>query len=318
LRSGPASDEQKSLLPENGPRFGLSDVFMLMAVVFWGVNFSVIKIALREMTPNGFNGWRLLLTAVLLLVLLAFSGQGFRLARRDWIRLLALGVAGNTIYQMIFIHGVHGTTASNSSLIMSTSPIFVALLSAVLRIERIPGAAWLGIFVSFLGIVMVILLKNGAIRFSAAGIRGDALILAGTLLWASYTVFAKPFLGSMSPLKFSAVTVGFGTLFYVPLTLKDMLAMPSRSVSVNAWASLVFSAVFSLVLGYLIWYYSVQRVGNARTAVYNNVTPLFTALFAAFLLGERLRPLQAVGAAIVLTGVWLTRSGHRVLFRKKT
>jgi drug/metabolite transporter (DMT)-like permease len=295
----------------HGPRFGLSDILMLAAVVIWGVNFCFIKIALREMTPNAFNGWRITLTAVSFLIILAFSGQGFRVPRRDFWKLLLLGIAGNAVYQAIFIHGAAVTTASSASFILSTSPIFVALLSAVLRIERIHWAAWLGIFISVAGLYVVISANGTGLNWSGADMRGDGLILLGTIIWAVGTVFAKPFLETMTPLKYSTITVALGALFYVPTTAKDMLAVPYASVSWKAWLSLVISGLFSLVIGYLIWYYSVKRVGNARTAVYNNLTPIFTALFAAMILGEKLSAIQAVGAAIILGGVYLTRTGYR-------
>jgi drug/metabolite transporter (DMT)-like permease len=142
-------------------------------------------------------------------------------------------------------------------------------------------------------------------------LRGDGLILLGTVFWAIGTVMAKPFLETMTPLKYAAITVALGALFYIPTTLKGMLAVPFASISWMAWLCLVLSGLFGLVIGYLIWYYSVKRVGNARTAVYNNLTPIFTALFAAWLLGEKLSPLQAVGAAVILGGVYLTRTGYR-------
>lgn len=299
------------MTPDPCARFGLSDVLMLFAVVLWGVNFSFVKISLSEMSPNGFNGWRLLLTAVLLMGVLGLSGQGFRVSRRDLIGLAVLGVMGNAIYQLIFIHGLQATTAANSSLILSTSPIFVALLSAVLRLERIPRLAWLGIFVSFAGLYLVIALKNGGLRLSAAGLRGDALILLGTMLWSVSTVLAKPFLTRMSSLKYSAFTMAAGTAVYVPVAWRDMSVVAASGASWKAWGGLAFSSVFALVLGYIIWYYSVQRVGNARTAVYSNITPIVSVLFAALLLGERLNPAQAAGAAVVLLGIWLTRSGRR-------
>mgnify|MGYP001151956129 CR=1 FL=1 len=109
----------------------------------------------------------------------------------------------------------------------------------------------------------------------------------------------------------SLAAVAAGTMVYVPLTWRAMTSVRFRDVSLTAWGSLAFSGVFALVLGYIIWYYSVQRVGNARTAVFNNLTPLVGAVFAALLLGERLKPAQAVGAAVVLLGIWLTRSGRR-------
>jgi drug/metabolite transporter (DMT)-like permease len=294
---------------------GLSDALMLLAVVMWGINFSCIKIALRELTPGGFNGVRLFVTAVIFLALLALSGEGFRLEKKDAWRLLAIGIAGNTLYQILFIRGVSLTSASNTSLILSMSPIFVALLSATLGIERIHWAAWLGILISFCGLYIIIAGQNGGLHFSAESFRGDLSIFFATILWALYTVFSKSFLDKYSPLKFSAVTVSLGVLFYLPLTAGDVLAVPWARVSWIAWVCLLLSSLFGFVLGYIFWYYSVKKVGNAKTAIYSNLTPIFTAVFAAALLGDRIRSVQALGAAVILGGVYLTRAGYRFFIR---
>ena len=155
----------------------------------------------------------------------------------------------------------------------------------------------LGILVSFVGLYLVIALRDGGLRFSSERARRrrpdphrhGAL---GGLHRAGQAV-PRPHV----PLKYSALTVAAGTLVYIPLTWRDMTAVRFAAVSWTAWGSLVFSGIFALVLGYIVWYYSVQRVGNARTAVYNNLTPIFGAVFAALILGERLEPAQAAGAA---------------------
>jgi drug/metabolite transporter (DMT)-like permease len=298
-----------------GARFGASDALMLLAAVIWGINFTFIKIGLRELSPAGFNGLRLLLTAVLFLGILGISGRGFGVIRKDLWKLAALGIAGNTIYQLLFISAISRTSASNTSLILSMSPIFVALLSVVFRIERVSGAAWAGIFVSFAGLYLILAKQDGGLNFLAEGFRGDVMIFFGTILWAAYTVWSKPFLDKLSPLQFATVTMGFGALFYVPLTIKDIVRIPWASVSADAWAGLVLSSVFGLVIGYLIWYYSVQKVGNAKTAIYSNLTPIFTIFFALLFLGEELRPAEVVGTVVILAGVYQTRAGHR-FFRK--
>lgn len=301
----------------NGSAFGPSDALMLAAVVMWGINFSIIKIALRELSPGGFNGMRLFITAAIFVILVALSRDKFRIERRDILGLAAVGIAGNALYQILFIHGVSLTTASNTSLILSVSPVFVALLSAVLRIERIHWAAWLGILISFGGLYLVIAGGNGGLRFSAANFKGDLAIFGATILWACYTVFSKPFLERMSPLKFSAFTVWAGALVYLPFAAGDVLAVPWARVSVRTWAMIVLSSLFGFVLGYLIWYNSVKKVGNAKTAIYNNLTPVFTALFATLILGESFRSRQLIGAAVLLTGVYLTRSGYRFFVRRR-
>jgi drug/metabolite transporter (DMT)-like permease len=288
----------------------------LLAAVIWGINFTFIKIGLRELSPGGFNGLRLLLTAVLFLLILAASGRGFGDIRKDLVPLAAIGIAGNTVYQLLFISAVSRTSASNTSLILSMSPIFVALLSVLFRIERVPWAAWLGIFVSFAGLYIIFARQDGGLNFLAEGFRGDIMMFLGTILWAAYTVWSKPFLDKLSPLQFATVTMGIGALVYVPFTIKDIVRIPWASVSARAWAGLVLSSVFGLVVGYLIWYFSVQKVGNAKTAIYSNLTPIFTIFFALLFLGEKLRPAEVIGAAIILAGVYQTRAGYK-FFQKR-
>jgi drug/metabolite transporter (DMT)-like permease len=300
----------------NGSRFGASDAWMLLAAVLWGINFVLVKTSLRELSPAGFNGLRILLTSLIFLGILAVSGEGFGAARSDLWKLALIGFFGNAVYQVLFIKAMSLTTASNTSLILSMSPIYVALLGLVLRIERIHWAAWMGIAVSFLGLYFVISRQHGGPSFSAASAAGDAAIFFGTMLWALYTVLSDAFLRKMSPLQFSTVTMGFGALFYVPYTLGDIRRIPWDSISWVAWAGLVLSAIFGLVIGYLAWYNSVRKVGNAKTAIYSSLTPLFTFVFAALWLGERLHPVVLAGAVVILAGVYLTRSGYRYFARK--
>ncbi|HNQ80721.1 MAG TPA: DMT family transporter [Candidatus Aminicenantes bacterium] len=297
-------------LPPKNPSFGWSDVFMLLVTLIWGLNFSIIKISLRELSPAGFNGLRLLLTAAVLVGLMAASGESFRVGRSEFWKLAALGIMSHALYQILFIGGLSRTTASNSSFILSFSPAIVALIGGLLRIEKVRWGAALGIVISAAGLYLVIAGGEGGIRLLSAGFQGDVMIFAGTILWSLNTVFSKEFLERLSPLKFTAITVGLGALAYFPFCAGAISRISWRSVSPAAWAGLGFSAVFSLVVGYLVWYVSVRRVGNVRTAVYSNLTPVFTALFALLILGEALRPRQIGGAAVILLGVFLARTEY--------
>jgi len=296
---------------ESNARFGLSDTLMLAAVVMWGINFILVKIALRELSPAGFNGLRILLTAALFLLLLAVSGRGFGIQKGDIGKLFVIGVVGNAVYQVLFIRAMSLTTASNTSLILSLSPVFVVLLGVLLRVERIHWAAWAGIAISLGGLYLVITRQNGGLHFSAASFKGDLAIFGGTMIWAAYTVMSKPFLERISPLQFSTITMGFGALFYVPLTAKDIGRIPWKAVSPQAWTALILSAFFGLILGYLIWYYSVKKVGNAKTAIYSTLTPVFTVVFASIFLREKIHGFQIAGALIIFAGVYMTRAGYK-------
>lgn len=297
-------------------KFGLSDVLMLVAVVLWAVNFSLVKVALKEMSPMGFNGIRLAFASILLILFLAVNRESFRVDGPDFWKLVVLGIVGNTAYQILFINGIYVTTASNTAIIIAITPAFIAVLSSVLKHERLNWAAWMGIFISFVGFYLVILRNSGKPTFSGEGVKGDLMILVGTLCWAVYTVLAKPLLRKISALKLTAMTMVVGTVFYLPFAIRDIIRIPYAEVSVKAWASLTFSGLFALAVCYVIWYESVRRVGNSRTAIYDNLIPILTVLFASLIIGEKISPLQGVGMVVILAGVYLTRSGYRFFERR--
>jgi len=106
-------------------------------------------------------------------------------------------------------------------------------------------------------------------------------------------------------------------VFYIPFCLKDVREISFGKVSFQAWVALFYSGIFALAICYVIWYASVKRVGNSRTAIYDNLVPVLTVMFAYFSLGERITVLQAGGAFIILVGVYLARSGYRWLEKRE-
>ncbi|HUU38351.1 MAG TPA: DMT family transporter [Candidatus Desulfaltia sp.] len=296
---------------ENSSRLGATDLFMLLAVLLWAVNFSVVKIALREFTPGGFNGPRLTIASLLLLVYLRRKEGRIPLSRKDVARVVILGIVGNTFYQSLFINGIHRTSASTTSLVMTMTPIFIALLSALFIRERIHWVGWVGILMSFFGLSLVLFGDLPKFSGGEESLKGNLMILAGNLFWAVYTVFSKPLLNRMSPLRLTTVTLSIGTLFYLPLTVKEVASLSWGSLSTASWAALLFSAVFAIAVSYVIWYSSVKRVGNTKTGIYGNITPVFTVFFAYLFLGENVGPIQVIGTLIIFLGFYLTRFGYR-------
>lgn len=302
---------------ENQEKFGATDIYMLLAVLFWAINFIFIKIALTEFNPLAFNGIRMTLASVVLVLFLFVTKQGLGVAKKDIWKLVVLGIIGNTVYQLLFIHGINLTSASNTSIIMAMTPVSVALLSTLLKHEKVHWAAWLGIALSFIGFYLVIAEQPGTFVFSWENLRGDMLIFFGNLAWAVFTVFSKPFLGRITPLKWSSLTLAAGTLFYLPFCVPAFASQDFSRVSFKAWAILAFSGIFALAVCYVIWYASVKRVGNSKTVIYGNVTPVFTVIFAYFFIAERIGVWQGIGALILLGGVYLTRSGYRFFSKRR-
>ncbi len=294
-----------------------NDLMMLLTVLIWGVNFTAVKVAVTDMAPLAFNAIRFSLSTLVTFAVLAWQARGaseprpLRLPLRDAGRMILLGLAGHGVYQVLFANGIARTAPGNASLIMATSPIWVAILGRLLGIERINRLMAFGILISFVGITLLVT-SGGKVSLDSSSLLGDVLVLGCAVLWAAYTVWSKPILVHYSPLELTAWTMLAGTIPLVLVSIPQLKGQDWQAVPLLAWASLIYSAVFSAAIGYVLWSRSVQRVGNARTAVYSNLTPVIAILFAWATLGDRLAPLQLLGGLIVLSGLIVTRRGRAV------
>jgi drug/metabolite transporter (DMT)-like permease len=294
-------------LKTSGGTFGLIDLMLLAMILIWGINFSVVKAALAEMTPLSFNSLRFLLASALTLLALKLIEGDVGFARGDWWRLLGLGLIGNTCYQLLFINGIDHTTAGNSALLLSTTPVFVSLIGRVLGIERIEKSAWVGIFFSLAGIFMVVIGSGKELGLTKESIGGDILVLISALIWSLNTVLSKPMLSRYSALKLTALAMVAGTPFIVLFSIPQLLAQNWAAVSWQGWLGLLFSGSMAVALAYIIWNSGVSKVGGARTAVYSNLSPVIAAIFAWLTLGEAITAFMVLGAAMIFLGIYLTR-----------
>ena len=133
-------------------------------------------------------------------------------------------------------------------------------------------------------------------------------MLGGALAWSFYTVGARPLVEKYGSVRTTAWTMWVGTLGLVAFGTPSLAAQEWGAVGGEAWGGLLFSAILSIGLAYLIWYRGVERIGNTRTAIFSNLTPVVALVFGALWLGERPTPLALMGAALTLGGVLLVRA----------
>ena len=344
----------------NRLRLSRNDAFLLLMTVIWGVNFSIVKVALGEIPPLAFNSLRLGLASLLFLLTLALCRRSasapnpvqttaecaradpgltpdsdltrfanlprsgavgaqsknrgvavlpvFRrshISLRDWLLIAVFGLIGHFVYQAsVFSSASTRPRPPTSSLILGCSPVVVALLSAALGHERVRPIHWAGAALSVAGIYAVV--GRGA-HIGGATLGGDVLTMAGLVCWGVYTVGVRGLLDRHSPLEVTGYSMAIGTVPYVLLGIGELRSLRWGAVDTAAWAALVFSAVFALFVAYLIWYVAVSRIGNIRTAMYSNLTPIAALVVAVAWLGEHLTSAQVAGACAILAGMVLTR-----------
>ena len=283
------------------------DFALLLMILIWGSNFSIVKVALRDFPEGPFNAM-LLVTAMTVYLVVIFGTSARErlrtLTRRDWIELFFLGSIGTFLYQFCFVASVKRTSVANGSLIIGVSPIVIAVLSAIAGHERIRPVRWLGIAVAMLGLYLVV---GHGVDMSAQTFRGDLLMMGGVLCWSIYSVASQSILKRHSPLVVIALTFSFGAALYV-LTLSPVLiATDWSAVSGFSWLMMLTSALLALNLSYWIWYTGLKRLGGSRTSVYSYLTPVVAMVVAAIWLSEPIAANQLAGAGAIFAGLLITR-----------
>jgi len=288
--------------------------------VFWGTNYSIVKHAFQEIEPQAFNALRLSVASLTFLAVMiavrlraraaSTAGGVFytsaTVTTRDRWELAGLGLVGHCCYQYCFMAGLSRTSVANSSLMIGATPVLVALLSALLGIERIGRLHWAGAALSLGGIYLVV---GQGVALGSRGPLGDLLMFIAVCCWAIYTIGARPLMTRHSPVGVTGMSMIIGTLMYLPLAWPSLRRVDWGGVSLSTWGWLVYSATFALCVSYTIWYAGIRQLGVARTSIYSNFVPIVAMITAVTVLHEPLGLRKVIGAAAVLAGVALTRLG---------
>ena len=286
--------------------FGLTDLLLLTMAVIWGVNFVVVKYATHVFNPVAFTGLRVG-TAAAFLVAFAFARGGFALSRHDVLRLLFLGVIGNGLYQLFFVHGVARTRAGNASLIVGAAPAFIALAARARGMERVKRMTLVGIALSVIGVALVIA-GSATSSNGQTTLLGSVLVFLGVLCWTAYTIMLQPYTKRIDVIQLSAVTMVGGAVPLLVASMPALVATDWSSVGAGGWLALFYSSVISMGVAYFFWYRGLRVLGPTRTAVYSNLQPIVALLAAWAFLGEVPTIFQGLGAVTIIAGVFLTRT----------
>jgi len=286
--------------------FGVTDVLLFLMAVIWGINFVVVKYATHVFNPVAFTGLRVGTAAVFLLAV-AFARGRFTLPRRDVIGLLLLGVIGNGLYQLFFVHGVARTRAGNAALIVAAAPAFIALFARVRGLERVRRLTLVGIALSVLGVGLVI---AGSARPANGEVTllGSTLVFFGVLCWSVYTIMLQPYTKRIDVIRLSAITMVGGAVPLLIASTPALIATDWSIVGRGGWLALFYSSIISMGVAYFFWYRGLRVLGPTRTAVYANLQPIIALAVAWAFLGEIPTIFQGVGAATIVAGVFLTRT----------
>lgn len=281
-------------------------VTLVTIQVIFGILPVAGKAVLAEVAPLALASMRVL-GATPLLLWIAWQADRHLPSRGDLPLLALLGILGVAANQVLFIVGLERTTATNAAILMPSIPVFTVVMAAALRIER-PGPRRLaGVALAVVG--ALVMLRPW--RFEVAGdvALGNALILINCLSYAAFLVLQRPLLQRMPWRTVIAWSFLFGALPVLWVGGGALAAVEPAAVSPLAWWSIAYIVIFPTFVTYLLSTWAVARSSPATVAAYVTLQPLIAALLAVPLLGETLGWAEAIGFALIGSGlVFVTRS----------
>ena len=287
---------------------------VVSALALWAGNWIVAR-AVRDDISAGFITIGRCVLVMLALAPFALPGLAARLRvlrARDWAVLAGLGLFGGGLHNAMQYLGLQWTTATNGTLFFSLSPVTIMLLAGAVLAERIGPRQWIGVAISFTGVLLIALRGEAAAALGLSFNPGDLLCLASMFMWSAYTICLRLRRETLEPLQILFMVCAFGFFTLLPWLAWDLAHDPRAHFSRNGVLALLYSAVGSLIVAYACWNYAVSRLGAARTGAFSHLLPAFGVLFAALFLGENPAWYHFTGMALILAGVGLSSSGRRL------
>ncbi len=282
---------------------------LIFTTFLWGSAFVAIKIALRQLQPFELVIMRFVPASLLFAAILLASARQhpLKVLRRNAVRLAAMGLFSVFCYNMALNTGEQQVTAGTASLIIALSPIFTFILAGCLLKERITLMKTTGLFVSLIGLVIIVFWATQS-RVDLTYIKGAAITIIAPLSWAIFTVVSKPIAGKHHPLLISGWATILGT---APLMLfiRTPLVEQIPQFTLVTWGSVLFLAVACTVIGFTIWLWALKRIEASKLIIFVNLVPMFSILCGRIILHEPLTLPLIGGGLLILTGVTITNKG---------
>lgn len=288
---------------------------LLAVALLYGANYLIAKGLMPDLIgPSGFIVLRASGAALLFWALYLMRFESVR--REDMLQLALCGLFGVTSNQLMFFNGLSMTSPVNASIIMTSNPILVLVVSSVLLKTAITARKLLGIGLGATGALILLYLSAGNFNTHISW-QGDLLILGNAMSYGIYLVLVKPLMMKYRPITVIAWVFLFGALFVLPIGWNQVQAIDFGGFSPNNYGSLLYVVIGTTFFAYLLNSFALTRVMPTVVSMYIYLQPLFAGLFAyvyARYGGEDftgdLTLSRMLCAAFIFTGVYLVSSAR--------
>jgi len=281
----------------------------------WSFSFPLIKIALdNDIPPITLAALRTIVFIPILTFLLIKNGKNcIPTTRYDWLILIGIGIFAIILPGILQNVGMMYTTASVSSIIQASGPIFTIVLAIFILGESTDVKKIVGASIALISTIFLVASINGDFSLMGAAVYGNSLILLSSISYAISSIITKKGLGSIKPLQM----LGFSTLIgFIALSIISILEAPLdiiNNLSTETWVVVLLLTLFPSFIALLLWYQALANAEISRLIVFVYLMPVFAVIFSYILLGEIISIQTMVFAALIIGGVALAqKDSHRL------
>jgi len=291
-------------------------VIVTAIVLIWSGSFIFIRVVLTEIPPATLALARFLIASPVLVAFAFMMWKRDRPAKLDWkkdiILFLALSLSGITLLYLLQFYSLKFVTSTVGSILISLNVVFTALLSSAFLKEPMTRRKLSGVLLAFAG--AIVLATQGKLTFQPSSFQpiGVLAMIGAAFCWATYSILSKSVLDRYSPTTATSVAFCLGTLFLVPFAVAESSLRPLTNASWVAWLSILYLALPSSAIAYLLWNYMLTKVDVTKLAVSLYAIPIPTAIFSYLFLHEAITQSVLFGGALVISGICLTESSRNM------
>ena len=274
---------------------------LIFSMIFWAFSFVWVKEVYLVYGPLTTVFFRLVIASLLLLAFALSTGKLVKIERKDLSTFVLLSFFEPFLYFMGESFGLKFVSSTIGAIIVATIPLFSPIAASRFHGEKISVRTFAGILLSFLGVSIVVLDSSFNLTASPLGIALEFLAVIAAIF---YTVVLKKLAVKYNPTSIITYQNLLGIIYFLPFWLlfeyRDFTAIP---FDFPAFAGILKLSVFASCIAFIFYAHSVKRLGINSVNIFINLIPVFTAIFAWYILDDPLSLRKFVGIAVVITGL---------------
>lgn len=277
-------------------------VFVVLAVMFWGVSFINTKVLLEEFPPVSIAFFRQFIALVPLSVMFIRKKAFFRLSIKTVLHMAIASLFGIVLYFLFENNGLKFISASEASIIVATIPIFTLLMDTLVSRQKLDFKTFCLILGSWVGVYLVITGGN-PVKIGSGNLKGSLLVFGAMVSWIVFTLITKRLSQQYDSLQMTFSQTLLSIPLFIPFIWQEKALW--HWPSAGAAAHLLFLGIFCSAAAYVFFLHGIAVFGPGVASSYLNLIPLVTMAIGAVFLGDKLAPLQLGGAVLILASLGL-------------